>query len=374
MSVKNQVSKRIMMYIVCCHADKLVQDTIPSSKYDVFIQAGAALTDKRVCEINDMDNLPGNISDRNQRYCEMTALYYIGQNIKSDYVGISHYRRRFLITDDELDKMMDEGFDIITSPLYHVEKNIDEKYQEDHYGYDWKLLMDIIDELSPDDKAFALSQYSKSEFHPCNMNIFSANIYKEYCDWIFPLLDEFYKRSCTKTDMYQRRDIGFIAERLSSLFIEKKRIQGAKIVECPYKEYNSSKWEPADVCNLSDYQEVYNKCEEFYARNDILKCRRLVAGALGCGGASDRRLYNLALIFKIALEEQKTLPMTMFEYMPEMWRKDLKTLLSTFDGLCQILNVLKTNSSPEAAEIYRDFITQTGFSDITIEYAKKILG
>lgn len=359
--------KRLAMYVVCCHVDKLVTESIPASKYDVVIQAGAALTDKRVCPVNDLDDCDTNISDRNQRYSEMTAMYWAGQNIVTDYIGITHYRRRILISDEELSQRMDEGFDIITTVPCRIDDKIKANYIGAYYTSDWNLFMDIMDEYAPEDRELADELFDKDTLHPGNMGIYSAEIYDEYCKWMFPMLDAFHKRSPWKTDLYQRRDVGFIGERLTTLFVEKMKRAGKKVLEYPFKDYRSNEWVPEAECELSDFDAVISACDKYYLKDDISKSRRLVAGALNNGGVKDVRIRDRALLFKAGIDEQKELPVTMFEYLPVQWKKDLNTLLSAYQGLGNIINALNVNPTNEIVAMFREFISATGFSSIVIK-------
>lgn len=353
---------RLAMYVICCHVDKFLEEDIPSSEYDIFIQAGAALTDKRVCALNDYDNLEDNISERNERYSEMTAMYWIGKNISSEYVGITHYRRRFLVSDVMLSDFLDDNPEILSTYMCPTEGNIRDNYINSYYGYDWQLFMDIVDEFIPEDRELIDEQFSLEVLHPCNMGIFRADVYKEYCEWIFPLLDAFYKRSIRKTDRYQRRDVGFIGERLTSIFIEKKKRQGANIIEIPHKEFKSNNWQPEDECDVADFKAVMESCRKYYALDDISKCRRLVAAALNKGGIDNDDMRDLAMLFKTALDEQKTLRETMFEYLPEQWKKDMDTLLSAFRALSNIMITIDNTDNSEAKAMLTQFVQATGFS------------
>lgn len=357
---------RLANFIVCCHVDKLLEENIPSSKYDIFIQAGAALTEKRVCDLNDHDDFEKSISKYNQRYSEMSAMYWAGEHIMTDYVGFSHYRRRLLVSDEELSNYMDEGFDIITTKECQIDNNIKDNYIGAYYKKDWDLFMELVDKYMPEDRSLMDELFNRDMLHPANINIFSANCYKEYCQWVFPLLEEFCQRSPVKFDIYQRRDVGFIGERLSSVFVEKKMRQGAKVIEVPFKDYRSSEWTPEKDCLPSEYEKILDLCRSYFLKSDISKCRRLVAMALSSGGAIDKRIYDLAIMFRAAIDEQKEYSKTMYEYLPEKWRVNLDTMLSAYQGLATIISVLRQNNSDEAMSIYREFIESTSFSPVII--------
>lgn len=366
--LKEIVSKmpdpRLIMYIVTCHVDKPLGEQMPDSIYYVPIQAGAALTDKRVCDINDYDGFEEeSISDRNQRYSEMTAMHWAGKHIETPYVGIIHYRRRFLLDDNQLKDYLDKGFDIITTEDYPLENTVNDNYRLTYYGYDWDILWEILERDYPEYVPVAKEQFELDTIHPCNLNIFKSSVYEEYCNFVFPILDELYERCSWKKDTYQRRDIGFMGERLSSLFVEKKRAEGAAVYESAFRDLRSKDWTPADECDLSDFNAVYNACEKYYALNNISRCRNLVAAALVRGAIEDERIRDTAFMFKAALSEQRYLSETIFEYLPDAWKKDIATLRSMYAALSGMVKMILTGSE-ESIDLYREFLATTGISDI----------
>ena len=71
-------------------------------------------------------------------------------------------------------------------------------------------------------------------------------IFEEYCEFIFPMLFELYNMIDTSTyDGYQKRQIAFLSERLTSLFIYSKKNQGYRVksIEPLYFEG----WKPTDA-------------------------------------------------------------------------------------------------------------------------------
>lgn len=361
-------NKRLNMYIIGCHVDKPLEEPDLQSKYNIRIQAGAALTDKRIYELNDHDDFEESISDRNQRYSEMTAMYWIGKHIESDYVGIAHYRRRFLLTDDKLDQYMDEGFDIITTNSYPLPEIVSDNYRISYYTADWELFLDILKEFHPEDMALSEKVFAKDHIHPCNMNIFSAKAYEEYCDWMFPMLDAFYKRSPWKTDTYQRRDVGFIGERLSSLFVEKYMADGKKVIEAPFRDLKSATWTPEMECELTDFDGIYRACQKYYLQNNITRCRELISKAVNNGGIYHEKIRETLQLFRAGVKEQHTYPLTFYEYLPDMWKKDLDTLLAAYNGVGTIMKIASGGITDEVKALYKDYVATTGFSDAVFKH------
>ena len=65
---------------------------------------------------------------------------------------------------------------------------------------------------------------SKSNYYiPYNMFIMRRDILNHYCEWIFPIL-EYCEAMCEqKGDVYQNRYIGFLAERLMTVYLHHHR-------------------------------------------------------------------------------------------------------------------------------------------------------
>ena len=62
--------------------------------------------------------------------------------------------------------------------------------------------------------------FSKKNYLPCNMFICKHDLMNSYCTWLFPILFEIESRmDLSNRSAYQARAIGFLAERLFTLYV-----------------------------------------------------------------------------------------------------------------------------------------------------------
>lgn len=362
----NELKSDLKLYIVSCHVDKPLTQSPPESKYDLKIQAGAALTDKRICPTNDMDDCPTNISDRNRRYSEATAMHWIGQHIDSDYVGIVHYRRRLDLTDAQYEAFMNDGVDIITTHPLDIGKSIEQDYREVLYSADWDLFMDILQRNDPDDFEFAKKCFEDHLIHACNINVFKADLYRQFSEWAFPIMEEFYRMSPEKTDVYQHRDVGFIAERLSHLFVMKMIRDGKKVVEAPLVDLRSDEWDCKKECDYSDTDAVFDTCDRLYRSRQITKCCNVAGESVRRGGKKDDRIRMLSRILTIGIIERREIPLTMHEYLPEHFRSDLNTLLYIWETFEKALQTYIRFENEQSAAMLEECMKLIGFSKVAM--------
>ncbi len=364
MEMCEKTSARLKLYIVSCHVDKPLSQEPPKSEYDIPIQAGAALTDIRICELNDHDGFADSVSTRNRRYSEATAMYWVGRHLDSEYVGIVHYRRRLDLTDEQYDRYMDEGVDIITTEPIDLGTSIENDYREVLYSADWDLFMDILKEKDPGEYEFYRECLSSNLIHACNINVFRAGLYRIFTDWAFPILDEFWKRSPEKTDVYQHRDVGFIAERLSHLFVMKMIRDGKKVVEAPLKDLRSEEWDCKKECDYGDLDAVFETCDRLYKAHQITKCCNVVGESVRRGGNKDPRIATLSEVMVTGILERRELSLTMHEYLPEQFRTDLNTLMYIWDAFKKALQTYMVLKNEESSKLLEEILALTHFSNV----------
>jgi hypothetical protein len=203
------------------------------------------------------DNTGDNISQLNDHYCELTALYWIWKNYKqdkNDITGFCHYRRYFIeetfkpfisglffnnyIKRKEsinFDNLMSERFmqkveglleryAFIVPYYHHLNRlspglNIASHYRKYHSKEDWDLLKKLTCDLYPGYKhSFGKVEKLRKMFI-YNMFISKRKDFDLYCEWLFPIMFSIYDKLEISNNSYQKRVMGFLSERLFNVYL-----------------------------------------------------------------------------------------------------------------------------------------------------------
>jgi len=212
----NNMSDAVHVYMARCHLDKYVEISEEKYGWEIPIQVGADLTNARICPIRD--NVGDNISNKNKEYCELTALYWIWKNDNGKYVGLCHYRRHFVLNSRMLAELEKSDIDVVlTIPILNF-PSVRDVYAEDHFIGDWEIMLEAIKTLCPEYFKVADELQNDIYYYAYNMFIARKEIMDCYCEWLFPILSYCEERCKKKDNVYQNRFIGFLAERLLSVF------------------------------------------------------------------------------------------------------------------------------------------------------------
>lgn len=212
---KNNKSKEFIIYMARCHVDQIKKNIdIPS--WVIQIQTGAALTDKKICEIRD-DN-GDNISYRNKDYSECTALYWMWKNApKTDYIGLCHYRRHFEIPEQDISVIDQCHYDImLTIPTLVI--NCHDYFLEYVKEKDLNLLIEMINNYYPEYKKSTELYFETIFYPPCNMFIMKYNIFIEYVQFAFGVTEKIYEYYKNKGINRNDRYMGYLMEILLGVF------------------------------------------------------------------------------------------------------------------------------------------------------------
>ena len=185
------------------------------------------------------DNTGDNISSKNYFYSELTAMYWVWKNDKSDpedIVGLNHYRRYFqslnsagnLMTEEDMRNIIfDRGFNFIINgyntnvpdPTRLSTDCIYCGYQQQHNIKDLDNAIQAIHEMFPDVAGrmeYELKHSGVCSY--CNMLITTKKHFDEYASFLFPVLQ--YVEDRIKYNSYVNaqhdgwRVPGYVAERL----------------------------------------------------------------------------------------------------------------------------------------------------------------
>ncbi len=208
-----------------CHVDRPLQNPVQAPLYVVPIQVGAALTEQIVSGLRD--DTGENISCKNRNYCELTAAYYAWKNSDAAYKGLCHYRRIFDITDEQMRSLLviPEEWDVILPyPSVHY-PNISAQHLRYIKEADWKAMLRALEETAPDyDRAYRqMVENGEQHFFNFNMLIAKAEVFDDYCDFLFSVLSR--AEEFTTPEGRERADrfAGYMGENLTTLYFQKNK-------------------------------------------------------------------------------------------------------------------------------------------------------
>lgn len=215
-NISNCDCSDVHIYMAKCHVDRKLNVDFTQYDWEIPIQVGAALTDEIIADIRD--NTGENISNKNREYCELTALYWIWKNDNSKYAGLCHYRRHYCLNRDLLGKLAQSDIDVVlTIPVLNF-PDVRAMYANDHIEQDWDIMLEAINILHPEYYGTADTVQKGIYYYAYNMFIARKEIFDDYCSWLFPILAYCEEKCGRKEDKYQNRCIGFLAERLLTIY------------------------------------------------------------------------------------------------------------------------------------------------------------
>lgn len=194
------------------------------------------------------DNEGDNISSLNPYYCELTGLYWAWKNLECDYLGLVHYRRYFtairqsynetvdmndiILSKSELQDLLEENDVIVPKKRKYYIETLYSHYAHTHDANHLDVTRQIVSELRPE-YIDAFDQVMKQRSgYMFNMFIMSKENVAAYCEWLFPIIDELYRRlDITDYSAFDARLFGRISERLFNVWLAK---QDLRVKEIPF--------------------------------------------------------------------------------------------------------------------------------------------
>lgn len=212
------------IYTAKSHFDKMLKEDF-YTPFTIDIQVGAALTDMDIAECKD--NAGENISIRNKDYCEMSAVYWVWKHDKdSDYIGVCHYRRRFVINESMMDFIAENNFDAVYTVPHLSDGGMRKEFVERNYFLtpeDWEVTGRVLSRLCPEYYDAWLEFETSYFIIPCNMFIMQKEVFDRYCSWVFPILKEIDRYYLKQGIPCDNRYLGYISECLTTLYVMKHK-------------------------------------------------------------------------------------------------------------------------------------------------------
>lgn len=360
----------------------------PNSKILQLVQVGPGNRTNRFPRTFH-DDTGDNISDKNPMYCELTTQYWAWKNIDADYYGFCHYRRYFDFSDTEHDEnpygeIMDDyiddnaiqkygldddtitkvidGYDVITTGNKDLQEVIDglgtpkkvweaaPKLVDDDLRNMYRILCSMHPDYKEDAQAFLNGNFSCF----CNMFIMRKQIFFDYCEWLFPILEEFEKN----TDMshYSKealRTPGHLSERLLNIYLMHQRRIGSgwktKELQCVHFTH-PEKRKPLQPLYDVKNPEVIIPVVFAADNNYVPELTTTIYSAMK--NASKNRYYDVIVLQRdITWEHQDTM-LRFFSQFPNMTLRfvDVSREISGYD--------LDTNNEHISIETYYRFLIQ----------------
>lgn len=222
---------------------------MPDGEMYVPVHAGSALS-------GDIgftpDNTGDHISEKNPNFCELTALYWAYKNLRSDYLGTSHYRRYFaprgahgekksrIIRRAQMEKLLEKYDVIVPRPRrYYIETNYSH-HSHAHNAQDLDTTRAVIQDLHPEYLDAFDTCMKRTWAHMFNMFVMKRELADAYCEWLFSILFELEKR--LDISNYTRNDgrvFGYMGEKLLDVWLTANKIP---YHEQPYVFLEKIRW------------------------------------------------------------------------------------------------------------------------------------
>lgn len=193
------------------------------------------------------DNVGENISEKNPRYCELTALYWAWKNSNADYIGLVHYRRHFAGKGDKGTLVLSEAEELLarSDVVLPKKRNYYIETVGAHYAHTFdqthlEVVKKALKRYSPQMIDAFEKHLNEKTGHIWNMAIMQRNILDEWCDWLFTILN-YVEQLIDFKDMtpFEARVMGRLSERLIDPWLD---FYGIEYIECPVRPIEKTNW------------------------------------------------------------------------------------------------------------------------------------
>ncbi len=219
----------VRIYMAKSAKDAVIKTDVVLPEYVFPVHAGAALCSSVRAPL--VDNAGENISMKNGNYSELTVLYWMwknklelpGENDEPERqcYGLSYYRRFFDFSRNDLLRLVDNEVDVVLPYPLLYEPDIRAHHKRYIKDGDWNALIKAMRELYPEDSADFEEILKQQYIYNYNLILARKSVLRDYCKWLFPILERTEELSVPKGSERSDRYIGYIAETLETMYFMK---------------------------------------------------------------------------------------------------------------------------------------------------------
>lgn len=173
------------------------------------------------------DDSGDNISDKNSDLSELTGLYWMWKNTNPKIIGLCHYRRYFkndkgkLLNKNDITKYLNNYDILMPKKTYLIKKSLKKTYEGTYFIKVFDETKKVIEKIYPEYVTVYDDVMSQDAFSCYNMFVASKELMNEYCNWLFPIIQELMKQ----IDLEEiKRIVGVITEYLFNVWVEYRNL------------------------------------------------------------------------------------------------------------------------------------------------------
>jgi len=208
----------VRVYMAVSHNDKVLKNSYQDESFVRRIQVGTALTDQALQNVQEFDNTADHISLQNPLYGEFTATYWAWKNDMHDIMGLFHYRRVLNVTEEQIGILKAGEADVILPLPFVCYPDTSGQYGRYLRKEDIQIMWDVLKNSHPAMYKAAVSVLKDRYLYNYNILIARREVYEDYCEWMFPMLEEIAVRCEAVSGERMSRYIGRIGEVLTSIY------------------------------------------------------------------------------------------------------------------------------------------------------------
>lgn len=181
------------------------------------------------------------VSFKNPYYSELSGLYWVWKNDKSDVLGFEQYRRLFfnrslkfwkynLLNATKIKRILKKHEIIVANKSIFKDKTMIQQYND--AGHSRELFIKVINYINEKDINM-MKDYQKilndNKLFNHNMFIAPREIIENYLEWLYDIFEYVENDSNYDRTILTYRSLGFIAERLFTIWLLSRNIKAKEI-------------------------------------------------------------------------------------------------------------------------------------------------